>query len=135
MKVRFPEELYATFRKIKDQEQEILIGVYLDDDLEIKAYDILGMGGENGVLVSLRDVFGRGLMIKSYTFILLHNHPSGKSEPSPADEQVMKTVREQAAVMNMKFLDFIIIGDLGSPEIKNYWSMFEKELGGEYGLG
>ena len=106
-----------------------------DDDLEIKAYDILGLGGENGVLVLLRDVFGRGLMIKSYTFILLHNHPSGKPEPSAADEQVIKTVREQAAVMNMKFLDFIIIGDLSSPEIKNYWSMFEEELGGEYGLG
>ena len=81
-KLRFPEELYRTFRKIKDQDQETLIGVYLDEEQEIKAYDILGLGGSDGILVSLRDVFGRGLMIKSYTFILVHNHPSGKPEPS-----------------------------------------------------
>jgi DNA repair protein RadC len=68
-------------------------------------------------------------MLRAYTFILIHNHPSGKATPSPQDNEVMAALAEQAKTLNLSFLDFIIVGDT------SYWSMFEENDGGEYGLG
>ncbi len=55
--------------------------------------------------------------------------PSGNPTPLAADRGVMEALKQQPAVMNMSFLDFIIAGE------KRYWSMFEEADGGEYALG
>lgn len=134
-KVKFPKEIYKVFSNIKDKNQELLIGVYLDNDLEVKAYDILGVGSEDQVLISLRDIFGRGLMIKSYTFILIHNHPSGKPEPSTEDKAIIGNLKTKAKMMDMRFLDFIIVGDEAvSKEKQKYWSLYETLNGGKYDI-
>jgi len=54
----------------------------------------------------LRPVITRG----AYGFILIHNHPSGDPSPSPADERVTKRLVEAAELMQVKFLDHLIIG-------------------------
>lgn len=127
--LRGPEQLYKVFRAIKDEAQELLIAVYLSATLEVKTYDILSVGGQSEALVIPPEIFGRAFVMMSPEFILIHNHPKGNPEPSPSDREVMRLIREQAKVMNLMFLDFIIVGD------GRYWSMFQEMDGGEYGLG
>jgi hypothetical protein len=45
--VREPGHIYRTFKAIKDSAQELLIGVYLNADLEVLTYDTLSVGGES----------------------------------------------------------------------------------------
>lgn len=127
--VREPKQLYEVFKAIKDKAQELLIGVYLSDTMEVKSYDILSVGGRSAALVLPPEIFARAFVMASDRFILLHNHPKGDPSPSPNDQEVIQALREQSKVMNLVFLDFIIVGDQG------YWSMFEEEDGGEYELG
>lgn len=127
--VREPGHLYRTFKAIKDSAQELLIGVYLNDKLEVLTYDTLSVGGESATLVIPQEIFGRAFVMRAKTLILIHNHPSGDPTPSVTDRDVIKLLAEQSAIMNLTFLDFIIAGD------KHYWSMFEEGEGGEYGLG
>lgn len=127
--VREPKQVYKVFQAIKDKNQETLIGVYLTNELEVRGYDTLSVGGESSALVVPEEIFERSILLKARTFILIHNHPSGDPTPSYADQEVMGVLREQSKVMNRIFLDFIIVGD------KKYWSMFEEADGGEYALG
>jgi DNA repair protein RadC len=127
--VREPGHIYRTFQAIKDSAQELLIGVYLNDDLEVLSYDTLSVGGESVALVIPREIFGRAFVMRAKHFILIHNHPSGDPTPSAADHDVIKALKDQSAIMKIAFLDFIVVGE------RRYWSMFEEADGGEYALG
>jgi DNA repair protein RadC len=127
--VREPGHIYRTFKAIKDSAQELLIGVYLNADLEVLTYDTLSVGGESVTLVVPPEIFGRAFVMRAKHFILIHNHPSGDPTPSAADRDVIEVLKEQSKVMEITFLDFVIAGE------KNYWSMFEDADGGEYALG
>jgi DNA repair protein RadC len=127
--VREPKQLYDIFRDIKDEAQELLVGVFLDENLMVKAYDILSVGGQSTTSVLPPEIFGRGFVLLAQSFILIHNHPRGNPTPSPDDYEVMRVLLQQSHIMNISFLDFIIVGDSG------YWSMFEEFDGGNYELG
>jgi DNA repair protein RadC len=127
--VRDPKQVYEVFKAIKDKAQETLIGVYLNTDLEVNTYDTLSIGTQSATLIDAPEIFVRAFAFRSKYFILIHNHPSGSAEPSPDDNEVMKELVQQAKVMRLHFLDFIIVAD------DKYWSMFEKLDGGDYTLG
>jgi DNA repair protein RadC len=127
--VRDPKQAYEVIKAIKDKAQETVIGVYLSDKLEVNAYDVLSLGGVNSTYLATNEIFDRAVVSWSWTFILIHNHPSGNPHPSPQDREVMEVLKEQSKVMRRNFLDFIIVGE------GKYWSMFEEEDGGEYLLG
>ncbi len=65
----------------------------------------------------LRPVITRG----AYGFILIHNHPSGDCTPSRADELVTRRMVEAAGLMQVTFLDHVIIGK-PSPGRPAYYS-------------
>ena len=44
-------------------------------------------------------------------FILVHNHPSGDATPSIEDIQITNKIEEGAKLLELQFLDHIIIGD------------------------
>lgn len=124
-----PEQIYETFKAIKDHAQETLLGVYLTNGLEVILYDVLSVGGEGATTLSAMDVFGRAFISRARYFVLIHNHPKGDPHPSPEDKEVMRKLVTQGKTLEVLLLDFIIVGD------GRYWSMFEDAEGGEYELG
>ena len=133
--MRFPKQIYSVFKDLKDRAKETMIGVYLDDDLEVRAYEVLSVGTANQTIVSPAEILEYAILLKSKRFILIHNHPSGDPRPSQADRLAMVDLASRAKVLDRTLLDFIIVGDLVSRKKKNYWSMFEEEDGKEYCLG
>jgi DNA repair protein RadC len=124
-----PSQVYDVFNAIKDKAQEVLIGVYLNQNLEVLSYDTLSIGTKSATLVDAPEIFGRGFVMRAKYIILIHNHPSGEAKPSPDDEEVIKQLKAKAQVVEIGLLDFIIVGD------EKYWSMFEEMDGGDYSLG
>jgi DNA repair protein RadC len=43
--------------------------------------------------------------------ILAHNHPSGVAEPSQADELITGRLRDALALVDIRVLDHIVVGD------------------------
>jgi len=131
--LKYPKQIYDIFKSIKDKNQEILIGIYLDDNMNTISYDILSVGGENIALVLPEEIFMRSYLTRCKIFMLVHNHPSGNPTPSKQDKEVIEIIKKQSKILNRFFLDFIIIGDMdASDKNKNYWSMFEEENGDNY---
>lgn len=128
-KIHSPKQLHKIFLKSKDWVKEHLIGIYLDDDLNIQSYEILTVGGSDTSLVFPEDVFRSVMLTNSKYFILLHNHPSGNNKPSPEDREVCKLIIQQSRIMKKHFLDCLIISE------KGYWSLFDEMGGGDYSLG
>jgi len=127
--LRNPAQVCDIFKKLAKSVQENLIGIYLNDDLEIVSFEMLGIGSSYGVSVAPDEIFRGIILSNAQSFILLHNHPSGKARASDGDREVIGILKAQSKIMRKTFLDFIVLADGG------HWSMFEEAEGGEYALG
>jgi len=127
--VREPKQIFSVFKDMKDWTKETVLGVYLNDKLEMNSYEIHSIGGVNVSLVIPNEIFQSAILTNSPYFILIHNHPSGKVVPSDEDREFIQVLKEQSQIMNRFFLDCIIVGE------DAYWSMFEEENGDKYPFG
>ncbi|MEO5573103.1 MAG: JAB domain-containing protein, partial [Gammaproteobacteria bacterium] len=58
-----------------------------------------------------REVVKRALSHNAAAVILAHNHPSGVAEPSTADELITRRLKDALALVDIRVLDHLIIGD------------------------
>ncbi len=58
--------------------------------------------------------------------MVLHNHPSGRANPSKADILLTKKLLDAASFMDITLLDHIIIGDGTYFSFKEHNLVFEK---------
>ena len=59
-----------------------------------------------------REVVEAAIRHGARNVIVYHNHPSGVAEPSAADENITKRLRQALAVIEVTLLDHLIVGDL-----------------------
>lgn len=57
-----------------------------------------------------REILRAALVHRGYAFVLAHNHPSGDPAPSDADCRFTRRIRDAAQLMQIQFLDHLIIG-------------------------
>jgi len=56
-------------------------------------------------------VVRQALLHNAASVIIAHNHPSGVVDPSQADEGVTRRVRQALALVEIRLLDHLIVGD------------------------
>lgn len=69
----------------------------------------LSTGGITFSLVDIRMLFKSALEHNATGIILAHNHPSGNNQPSSDDDKLTQSVKEGARILNLRFIDHIII--------------------------
>ena len=57
-----------------------------------------------------REVAKRTLQLNAKAMIFAHNHPSGISEPSNADREIIRKLVEGLALIDVRVLDHFIVG-------------------------
>ncbi|WAC21288.1 DNA repair protein RadC [Luteolibacter sp. SL250] len=85
---------------------------------------VISMGGVNEASAHPREILRPVITRAGYSFVLIHNHPSGDPCPSRADEMITRRIAEAAELMQINFLDHIIIGK-PSPGRRPYFSFRE----------
>ncbi|MCU7813728.1 MAG: DNA repair protein RadC [Candidatus Thiodiazotropha sp. (ex Lucinoma kastoroae)] len=93
---------------------EVFSCLFLDNRHRIICYEELFRGTIDGASVHPREVVKRALEHNAAALILAHNHPSGVAEPSRADQQITKRLKEALALVDIRVLDHIVIGE-GEP--------------------
>jgi DNA repair protein RadC len=107
-----PEDVYALLAdEVKEKKQEIFYGIYLDNANRILEKRIISIGTLNSTLLHPREVFKPAIKASANAIILVHNHPSGSTEPSEEDLQVTDQIIKAGRLLDIKVLDHIIIGD------------------------
>lgn len=71
----------------------------------------VSQGTINGCICNPREIYLRALIAGACSIIVIHNHPSGSTEPSDEDLMVYKRLSDTSKMIGIKLNDFIIIGD------------------------
>lgn len=74
---------------------------------------LISKGGRSGTVADGKLIFKSLLDLKASSGILLHNHPSGKLEPSVADCTLTERFVKFGKLIDMPILDHLIISDEG----------------------
>jgi len=83
-----------------------------------RANDVLGiynmsMGSVSGTVVDIRLLFAVALKCNASGIVISHNHPSGNLNPSEADKELTKKIKQASDIFDIKMIDHIIITHLG----------------------
>lgn len=106
-----PERIYEfLFPQLGHQPQEHVVVLLVDTRLHHTATVPISLGSVNETIAHPREILRPVIVNGSYGFILAHNHPSGDPRPSRADETVTARVQEAAELLQVRFLDHVIIG-------------------------
>lgn len=91
--------------------EEIIYLFTLDTKNNITGCFELSRGSINSSIVHPREVYKRAAMQNATSIILVHNHPSGESEPSHEDIVITNRLVECGKILGINLIDHIIIGD------------------------
>ena len=97
--------------RLRDLEHEVFCCLYLDKRHRLIQFEELFRGTIDGASVHPREIVKLALQRNAAAVIVAHNHPSGVAEPSQADELITQRVKEALAIVDIRLLDHIIVGD------------------------
>jgi DNA repair protein RadC len=89
---------------------EYVVVLVLNTKLRIKGHYIVSQGALNEAMAQPREVFRIAVMAAAYAIVLMHNHPSGESDPSDADRAITRRLSEAAEILRIELCDHIIVG-------------------------
>lgn len=106
-----PERIHDAYApQLRHLPQEQVIVVALDTRLRHLITHTVSIGTVNESSAHPREVLRPVIARNAHGFVLIHNHPSGDPSPSRADEAVTRRIAESASLMQLRFIDHIIIG-------------------------
>jgi DNA repair protein RadC len=97
--------------RLRHHQHEVFACLFLDNRHRIICFEELFHGTIDGASVHPREVVKRALHHNAAAVILAHNHPSGIAEPSRADIQITRRLVEALALVDIRVLDHLVIGD------------------------
>jgi DNA repair protein RadC len=97
--------------QLAQEKAEVFCCLFLDNRNRVISFDRLFAGTIDGASVYPREVVRACINHNAAAVILAHNHPSGVTEPSRADEQITKRLKEALTLIDVRVLDHVIIGD------------------------
>jgi DNA repair protein RadC len=68
-------------------------------------------GGITETAVDIRIIMREAVLANTTILAVCHNHPSGNLTPSRADDELTKGIMRACEVMNIHFLDHVIVTD------------------------
>jgi DNA repair protein RadC len=98
---------------LRDRPYEVFCCLYLNGRHRLIAFEELFRGTTDSAQVHIKEVMRQAIAHNATAVILAHNHPSGVAEPSEADEAITRRLRDALALMDVRVLDHVIVGDGG----------------------
>lgn len=96
--------------KLAGEKNEVFAVLFLDSKHRIITFELLFNGTVNCATVHARYVVERTLAHNSAAVILVHNHPSGCSEPSNNDVILTHELKRLLESIQVRVLDHFVIG-------------------------
>jgi DNA repair protein RadC len=97
--------------RLRGYPHEVFACLFLDNRHRVIEVEELFRGTIDGASVHPREVVRRALAHNAAAVIFAHNHPSGVAEPSGADERITRRLKEALALVDVRVLDHLIVGD------------------------
>ncbi|HMN32245.1 MAG TPA: DNA repair protein RadC [Chitinophagaceae bacterium] len=93
-----------------ENNHETFYVIYMLHNGKIVMIEPISNGGITGTVVDIRIIFRKALELKTVTrLIISHNHPSGNLNPSEADKQLTRKIKEAGKLFDIAVNDHIIV--------------------------
>jgi DNA repair protein RadC len=108
-----PAQTFEYFRLFyaDRQEREHFALMLLDSQHKVLECNVIFSGTIDGASIYPREIVKAALFANAAAVILAHNHPSGVVEPSTADKRITERIKSALALVDIRVLDHIIVGD------------------------
>jgi DNA repair protein RadC len=124
-----PQDIFDYLHfSMRDLKKEVFKAIYLDSRNQIISTSDLFRGTLDKITVNAREAVEFAVANDAKSLIFVHNHPSGDPSPSHDDKQLTRDLVFVGAILQIRVLDHIIIGD------NTYYSFAEYGLIKEYEL-
>ena len=97
--------------RLRHLPHEVFACLFLDNRHRVIGFEELFRGTIDGASVHPREVVRHVLRVNAAAVIFAHNHPSGITEPSRADIQLTRRLLDALALVDVRVLDHIVIGE------------------------
>jgi DNA repair protein RadC len=94
---------------LQDLNHEAFCVLYLNQANKVLRHEIVSQGGMTGVIADIRVILKNALLQNANQLVIAHNHPSGNKQPSGADKELTRKLKESAALMDIRLLDHLIV--------------------------
>ncbi|MBC7979323.1 MAG: DNA repair protein RadC [Armatimonadetes bacterium] len=106
-----PELIYNAFsHQMGNLPNENAVVVTVNSRLEHTSTTTVSIGTVNETTAHPREIMRPVITRSAFAFIMIHNHPSGDPSPSRADYVITEKLVQAAEIMQIRFLDHLIIG-------------------------
>jgi DNA repair protein RadC len=96
--------------RFEGRRHECFLALLLDGQNHLIAERFIAEGTPTQATVYVRRLMEEALRVSASSLVVVHNHPSGNPTPSPADDETTTSIQQAADVLNLVFLDHIILG-------------------------
>jgi DNA repair protein RadC len=94
---------------LQDLNHEMFCVMYLNQSNRVLRHEMISSGGLTGTVADIRMILKNALLYNANKLIIAHNHPSGNVQPSAADKELTRKLKEAAEWMDIKLLDHVIV--------------------------
>jgi len=94
---------------MRDLNHEVFCVLYLNHANRLIRHELISSGGITGTVADIRMILKNALLYNASQLIVAHNHPSGNLQPSNADKELTRKLKEAAGFMDIKLLDHLIV--------------------------
>lgn len=113
-KITSPEDVARQYGPLlRDLKKEIFKVILLDGANQVIRDVTISEGTLTSSLVHPREVFKAALDEHAAAVILLHNHPSGQTDPSADDISITRQLEQAGKIMGIPVRDHIIVAGRG----------------------
>lgn len=104
-------EIYNFFRdELENLNHEKMFLILFDNKRNFLKKIEINSGTSNTILIEQKYIFKTIIDNYAGAFMMIHNHPSGDSNPSENDIKSTNLIIEGSRILNISFIDHLIIG-------------------------
>jgi len=119
LKITTPSDVLPLIRHFADRRQEHFLSITINGANEVLNVRVVSIGLVNRSPVHPREVFADALADRASGIVVAHNHPAGNLEPSEADVDITRQLRQAGEIMGIELLDHIVFNQ------REYYSFLE----------
>ena len=94
------------------------MGLYLNTRNRLLARETISVGSLNAAIVHPREVFEPALRQGAASIVVVHNHPSGETDPSEDDITITRRLDEAGNILGISLIDHVIVSASGFTSLK-----------------
>lgn len=116
--LRTPREVFEATADLRTRRREHFVGLYLNTRNRLLVRETISVGSLNAAVVHPREVYAPALRQAAAGLIVVHNHPSGETDPSDDDLAITRRLAEAGELLGIALLDHVIVGTGGFTSLK-----------------